>query len=454
LALAAGCDRWPSFRRSKPGVVWIVLDTVRADHTSAHGHYRPTTPNLGRFLGSSTQYMRAIAPAPWTLPSHAAMFTGQYPFMIGMTTRLIQQPNGEDLIEGPLDDNYHTVAEALAENGYATAAFVANSVYMKPRYNLGQGFGVYDVNRVPAVELLPPALDWLDQQRKDPFFLFINIMDAHFPMNTAPQPGVVDGPVPQDPELFRRLIDVIMPQTAPPDEALRQEVIAQYDTGIANADVGVGLVLDRLRQLGLYDDTLIIVTSDHGEYLGEHGLVGHSKDVYEPTAHVPLAIHVPGQRRARAVVPPVSLVDLAGLILSEALGPRAMAGYAEFMRGNSAQFPVLCENHFSRRWDVFDERWGHRFRRERTAIYEWPWKYIASSDGAHELYQLDTDPAEQDNRIARDAAVAARLQERVEAAVVSFPSSTAPAPVQELTEEEKKEMDALGYLGSATPESL
>lgn len=166
-----GCRKAAAPAR-RPNVVLIVLDTVRTDHTSGWGYRRPTTPNLDEFLLESARFIRALAPAPWTLPSHASMFTGKYPFMTGVHTFLTQSGGKEDLIEPPLKDEFHTLAEALRAEGYATAAFVANSVYLSTNFNLQQGFDVYEVNRVPAVDLAPPALRWLDSQQSRPFFLF------------------------------------------------------------------------------------------------------------------------------------------------------------------------------------------------------------------------------------------------------------------------------------------
>lgn len=440
---ALGCG--DTRRRKRPNVVLVVLDTVRTDHTSGWGYRRPTTPNLDGFLLESAKFNRALAPAPWTLPSHASMFTGKYPFMTGVHTYLVEKDGKEDLAEPPLDDGFHTLAEVLRGEGYATAAFVANSVYLTPKFNLQQGFDVYEVNRVPAAELTPPALRWLDGQKSKPFFLFMNIMDAHYPINTTPRPGVVEGPVSQDPDLTKRAIEATMPQQAPPAPAILEALVAQYDTGIANADVGVGMVLDYLKKSGLYDDTILIVTSDHGEFLGERDYVGHSKDIYQQTVSVPLAVRLPRQRAGETIDRFTPLTDIPGIVLGAAFGVESLPRFEEFMKGNSGSFPVLAENYYSRRWDIFDARWGHRFRRVRTAIFRWPWKYIASSDGHDELYHLGDDPRETDNRLERDAVVASALRKTL-AKVKPAAAGSAPTVTREMTEEEKDEMRALGYL--------
>lgn len=443
LLTAAGCGLGKSDRR--PSVVFIVMDTVRADHCSAYGYARPTTPRLASFQQDAVQFSRAITPAPWTLPSHAAFFTGKYPFMTGVHTILTKTDDKEDLIEPPLDDSWRTIAEALRDSGFATGAFVANSVYLTKTYNLHQGFDTYEVERTAADKLAPRATAWLDAQYRKPFFLFVNFIDAHYPFNTNVRPSVVDGDVPQDPERIKRLIEAVMPEGAPGDPELQRAVTAQYDTGIANADFGAGMILDKLKALGILDDTLVIITSDHGEYLGEHRYVGHSKDVYQEALAVPLVIRLPHQHSRETIDKAVSLVDLPGIILGALFGADSLPGFREFMQGNSATFPILAENYYSRRWDIFDPRWGQRFRRERTAIFDWPWKLIVSSDGNDELYQLDWDPAESDNRIGRNRDIAARLREALKLAKPA-PAETPVAAPRELSEEEQAEMRALGYL--------
>lgn len=447
---AASCDRSkksvPS--RDMPHVVFVVLDTVRADHTSLHGYRRPTTPYLDRLADHAVRFDHAMAPAPWTLPSHAAMFTGQYPFMTGVHTRLVEGAEGRTIFEPPLDDAFITLAEALRDEGYATGAFTANSVYMTERYNLSQGFEEYVINRAPAVELLPEALRWFESNRHRPSFLYLNFMDAHYPINITERPGVVEGEVPQDPELLKYLYDALQADDYEVEHGLVEGLIRQYDVGIANADLGVGQLVAHLEERGLMENTLVIVTSDHGEFLGEFRYVGHSKDVYQPVIGVPLLIRPPHQEQPERVTRAVSLNDLAGIVLEHVLGSEAEKAWPSFWKGNSTRTPVIAENYYSRSWDVFHETGGHRYWRVRAALYDWPWKFIQSSDGAHELYHLEGDPAEQDNRLAAEPVRGAEMLARLEAfrpVVVKRDAPEVP-DLPSLTEEEIREMETLGYL--------
>jgi len=427
----------------------VVLDTVRPDHLGAWGYPKPTSPHFDAFLRTATQYTRAYAPTSWTLPTHASLFTGLYPFAHGSRAFLTEDAEGNPgLYEAPLGEPHVTLAEALRQEGYATAGFVANTVYLKERFQLQQGMEPYYVERVPATELLPPALAWLRAQKGAPFFLFMNFMDAHQPYNVAPLPDSGLGPAPQSEELLLEYIDQVMLAEGPVDPELERQVLAQYDTGIAHADRGLGAVLDALRSHGLYDETLIIVASDHGEFFGEHGLAQHSKDLYEEGARAAFAVKLPGQRKPAREDTPISLVEAPRLVMN-ALGDGVASRYP-VLAGRGPARPLITEIYYTRRWDLFHEHWGHRFHRVRTALYDWPWKYIHSSDGQHELYHLERDPKEStslhESEGPRVLAMVRRL-EGVKSLAAAPPWREAPASPK-LDAEELEEMEALGYFGS------
>ncbi len=438
-------------RSAKPAsLVFIVMDTVRHDHTSAYGYARRTTPFLETLLSHATRYERAVAPAPWTLPSHASMFTGLFPFQ-HQTHTFLKFDNGQPVVsEPPLPDPAVTVAEILADAGYVTGAFTANTVYMEPRYNLQQGFGEYFVEHLPGAVLNTHVLKWLDDRRREsaPFFLFINFCDAHYPYNTREFPGLLDTPPSQDPELLRALVAACAPGApGPPPPELVQGVTDQFDTGIAHADAAVADVVAALKQSGVYDDCALVVTSDHGEFLAEHGLVGHSQDVYEEVLHVPLIVKLPGQNAPEQDNRLISLVDMPRKVLPS-LGRSAAQAARHLADPGPASGAVLAENYYSRQWH-FGEPYGDRYNRKRAALYQGPWKYIHSSDGNHELYDLNADPREQRNLVEEEAAVARRLQSRVRAI---NPAVDAGGPgregnqVDELPPELREQMRALGYM--------
>ncbi|MBI3119269.1 MAG: sulfatase-like hydrolase/transferase, partial [Candidatus Hydrogenedentes bacterium] len=236
---AAGCTIIGG-PKSRPNIVLAVMDTVRADHVAAWGYHRKTTPHLDGLLGHATKFTRVQAPAPYTLPSHASMFTGRWPSEHGADSqRYVNEQQEPHVRELPLRGEFLTLAERLQQAGYATGAFAANTAYLKPRFNVLQGFETQEIEHIPGVRLVERAIPWVTAQ-KGPFFLFLNLMDAHRPYNLEPRPGVLEGAVPDDPELLNRLRHAALPGDKPLDPELVRQVTSQYDTGVANADAAVG----------------------------------------------------------------------------------------------------------------------------------------------------------------------------------------------------------------------
>jgi len=314
----------------RPNILLLVLDTVRALDLSVYGYHRPTTPNLERLAARGTRFAHAIAPAPWTLPTHASMFTGRWPHELNADWR------------APLNGQYPTVAEQLVESGYATAGFVANTGYCSRESGLARGFGHYEdypislsqaiwttalgklvfpdrwtersLLRVTADDINRRMLQWLDgRDATQPFFAFLNYMDAHEPYQ-PPEPfkGRFSSPdSDRHLEPHRRSI----PPNQWPPETVRAAQDA-YDEAIAYLDSRVGQLIDQLEQRGLLDNTVVIVTADHGEEFGEHGVFNHGYSLYRRSLEVPLLIGWPGHAPAGTVVnTPVSLRELAATII-------------------------------------------------------------------------------------------------------------------------------------------
>ncbi|HEY5659000.1 MAG TPA: sulfatase [Myxococcota bacterium] len=386
LCLALGCSEG-----KKPNVLLITLDTVRADHLSSYGYARPTTPNLDAFAGRATRFTTCFATSPWTVPSHASLFTGRHPFEHGAHSF---EPKGMEYNNVfPLDESHETLAEVLAGEGYVTAGIVANNVYLDPLLNLQQGFETWDVKRVRGHRLTRRAFRWLERSREQPFFLFLNYLDAHRPYNVMPVEGERRYPKSQNPyRTLDALISRVMIEGEPPD-GLGELVTEQYDRALRNLDAQLGRLLAWLEERGLYDDTLIVITSDHGEYFGEHGLVEHSKDVYRQALAVPLIVKRPGQNRGEIVDTPASLVDVPRMILA-GISEELLERHGERFPYELGNHPLIAENYFSRPKDVLHPVYGSRFRRVRTALIDDGYKLIHSSDGRHELYWLADDPDE------------------------------------------------------------
>lgn len=443
-------DKLVPWTETQPNIVLIVLDTVRAANMNCYGYGRRTAPWTSALARQGVFFTHARSTAPWTLPAHASMFTGRHPFEHGSHR---ERPDKfwdiRRTFGVPLDDKYLTLAEAFKAEGYATGAFSANTVYLTHRYQLVQGFDELNVSRVSGLAKATDGLNWVKSQRDRPFFAFFNLMDAHAPYNTRPVEGVLQGDVPQDPELERELYGYFKRNKAAeaPRELVRQ-VTAQYDMGIANADLGVGRIVEHLKKNGQYGNTVIMVTSDHGEYLGEHGLVGHSKDVYEEAIRVPLLVRYPGMRKGEVVDDLVSGVHVPYLLLAGC--PKSMRErYRSLCPHQPGTHPVVAENHYARGREFSNGHWGRHFHRVRTATYDGTHKFIRSTDGNDELYDLGTDPAESRNLIENHPETAERLAKQLD----NFRPWPEPASKTELaedmaplSEQEIEEMKALGYL--------
>ncbi len=447
LAVVLAPDCAPS---RPPDVVLVVLDTVRADHLSAYGYARPTSPHLEAFARGADRHTAARATAPWTLPSHASLFTGLLPFEHGAEAR--KDPRTGAFIDAPsLREELVTLAEALASEGYETRGIVANPIYLDRRSGLSQGFESWEVLPLGGNDwrhVTHRAFERLrDRAPARPLFLFLNFMDAHRPYHVVPPPDRLGLPAPDPAEpgaLLDELAEQVLERGAA-DPSLVTRVTTHYDTGIANADRGIGALLARLAAQANLDNALVIVTSDHGEYLGEHGLVEHSKDVYEPALWVPLVVKQPGQRRGRVLDSPLSLADIPRLVAA-ALPPAQATRLARAFPPPEDTAP-MAELRYTRPKDLFGPH-GARFDRIRTVLYQGDWKLSRSSDGAHELYDLRADPAEARNRIGDEPLRASQMLGEIDRRVRQreftgrWPDSQPPTP------EEQEALRALGYLGA------
>lgn len=446
LALAGAAAASCSEPREPPNVVLIVLDTVRSDHLSSYGYARPTTPRLDALAACADRYTTARSTAPWTLPSHASLFTGSFPFRHRADAELVDAVFND---ARPLAPEETTLAEALAAEGYQTGAFVANRGYVNERMGLTQGFATFVNERKDGVGMSDMAHAWLRAREPGkPFFLFVNYMDAHRPYNVAPLEGAHAARLPAAPaepsvELLDRLYEQIFGSDQPPDPALLQKAIDAYDLGVANADRGVGALLDALEADGLLDGALLIVTSDHGEYLGEHDLIEHSKDIYEEALRVPLIVKRPGQRAGRVLTDPISIADVPGLVVEEL--PRALAErQAGRFPGSAGTHGMFAELNYSRGKDMAAP-WGERFLRERSALYLERWKVIRSSDGRHELYDLERDRREQRNLFSENPREARLLLDALERIQAKAGGPRRAVTVREPTADELRELRELGY---------
>lgn len=398
-----------------PNIALIVLDTVRADHFSCYGYPRPTTPRLCALAGQGVLFQNAIAPSSWTLPSLTSIFTGLMPHQTGVDW-------GNALDAAPW-----TIAKILQSKGYETAGFNSNPFYGLAGWRLSEGFDFYDddslsirhnlavtflgqsilqtlYNRVirynqfdhrDADDLNRDVKRWA--QRRDisnPYFLFINYMDAHRPYLPPVHFDHRFGRIPSRllPRVTAALADGRPPSAYTHKE--RANLIAGYDNSLAYLDSRVGNLIDFLRTQPGGKQTIFIITSDHGEGFGEHGTYDHGWNLYREVLHVPLIIAGPTIPVGMSVSSPVPSRDIFSTVVDLALGLKgvvASTSLRRFWQPESTSSPANDEvvselNIFSQGADPAS-----------LSLTTPEWQFIINPGGQPELYNIRNDPGEKSN---------------------------------------------------------
>jgi len=459
--------RWPL---GQPNLLLITLDTTRGDHLSSAGYPRATTPNLDRLAAEGEQYLNAVTNAPFTLPSHASLFTGLHPREHGAQS----DPAGEhhDWLANrfrALGAEQVTLAEQLWALGYRTGAVVAGPM-VSAEFGFAQGFDAYDQPGDPegspdhfgvrsGEEVTDRALAWLGADER-PFFLFLNYFDAHWPYEPPPELAS-KWTRPDAPRLTReehaRIWHEVLGDQRDLREAERSAMLDAYDAEILAMDRAIGRLLDALRARGDYTETLIAVVSDHGEAFGEHRLLDHGGSLYEDQLHGALIVKYPqgpGQPRAgQRFEQRVDLLDLYATLLRE-LGLLSGSEHGGKQRGLKSRFDsyglhAARPYHFAevRRNPWFVAAYGPRFDRDFEAVYHEHWKLIRDDRGEARLFDLASDPREEHDLAGREPARAKQLA----AALEGWKRATSPAPEDRgpatLSPDLLERLRALGYLG-------
>jgi len=400
-----------------PNIMLIILDTVRAANLGLYGYARPTSPFLDSLARSSVVFDSAFSTSPWTLPSHASMFTGRYPAELSANWQT------------PLDGSYPTVAELLSAAGYSTAGFVANRYYTSAVYGLGRGFVHYDdfdislgetlkssffvsrllnkdgalrrmtgnrqlLSRKSAADINRAALRWLSRPATRPRFVFLNYFDAHDPYWPPAPFDTLFGPVKkrENPTL-----EWGRPWT---DEQVHAENDA-YDRVLVWLDRSLEQLFAGLDHDGLLDNTIVIITSDHGEHLGEHGFMRHGRTLYQPLIHVPLLIHAPGRMPGGTRIDsPVSLRDMAATILDFAgVAPQGVPGTTLRRFADDPTAPVPSWIRAEVRRSIRTPARYPATHGDLQTFLSGGYQYIVSTTGKDELYSLSADPSQTTNLI-------------------------------------------------------
>jgi arylsulfatase A-like enzyme len=315
LLVFLGCALWASPQDpttgSLPNILFITIDTLRADHVSSYGYHLKTTPNIDRLASEGARFENAYAAVPLTGPSHFSIFTGRYPQEHGARI------NG---VAVPANSKWLSLPQILHKFGYTNAAFVSAWPLTARLTGLNRWFDLYDdelsrsyrvfTSMRFAEDVTPRVLRWLQKKPKQPFFAWVHYFDPHEPYDLrerfASSEKIGDAPA--------GLPD--------PDPAMRDRIY-RYDSEVAYTDHYIGRLLESLDALGLRDSTLVALTSDHGESLGEHGYVGHGRQLSENTMRVPLIVRYPEKVEAGQVIHEnITLLDLTPTLLDFSVAGR------------------------------------------------------------------------------------------------------------------------------------
>jgi arylsulfatase A-like enzyme len=460
LANLSCCKLFP---RHGPNIILIISDTLRADHLGSYGYFRDTSPHIDALGADGVVVRNVIAQAPATIPSVPALLTSNYASRSYDPSRDVIPQHGT------------TLAEALREHGYRTAAFSSNPLVSarKSQHGLGgidRGFGLFD----DSVAYGEDAAGWSDQWRSasgivnkaikwlegatpgKKFFLYLHIMDPHdvyWPPRrfrsryhagyrgkediAKGRPAVYEQQILKGEEVDLRRRDI-------------EHLVALYDAEVAYVDVQVGRLLEKLERMGLREDTLVVVTSDHGEEFFEHGGLKHGFTLYQEVIVVPLLMRYPGALPSEKIVDGavVQLIDVAPTILDLAGLP-----IPEEMTGASLVPRILGDRSTSRRYAITETPYTGA-----KAVVTDRWKYIHHFGGAPwrkdladryyegtELYDLKEDPGERENCVDEHEDVAARLHELL---VRDLPEAQQErlGEGSELGEEARQRLRSLGYV--------
>ncbi len=430
LAMLLGCSP-----PTPDNVVLIVVDTLRADHLGFYGYDRPTSPRLDDWARRGVVFDNALATSPWTLPTFGSILTGLIPSEHGAGERT--RESGKRWKRAPLRESVFTLPEALSSQGWQTAAVVSNP-FLREHFGLSRGFDRYDYNHRSrkADEVIDTALQMIEQLQGEPFFLMLHLIDPHLPYN-APKPfrGMFSAGTPSNQfGMSRKEIVSVLDELSTDD---RQRLIDRYDEEIAFVDHEIGRFLEQLDQLGIFDQSLVVLTSDHGEELFDHGDFEHGHSMHQELLRVPLVMWQASLEPRREPAP-FSLVDLAQTIYTatqRATNP-SLSGSPQWESIRTVDLavgkPIVAENTL----------WSS----EQKVLVRWPYKLILhEKTGRRQLYDLAKDPHEQDDLAASRTETADLLERALEDRL----SSTDSQPSREsiiISDETEQELRSLGYL--------
>lgn len=393
-------------------VILISIDTCRADHLGCYGYPRKITPNIDALAEEAVVFENAICSVPITLPSHTTMLAGTTPLYHGV----------HDNATYRVAEYNRTIAQILAEHGYRTGAIVSATV-LDSAYGLARGFDSYQDNmgrgptgsrpvERPGGATTQLAVNWLDEHKGEKFFLFLHYFDPHFPY---------EPPAPFS-SLFRNNL---------------------YAGEIAYTDSCIGLLIDKLKQSGLYDSTLLIITADHGEMLGEHSEKTHSYFIYAGAMDVPLIFRLPGQSRQVRISDNVGLVDIApticgmlGIEIPSAMQGRDLSQCLRKGRGTQQKRYIYCESLVPTMYRC----------NPLLGVVGGGYKYIGTTRS--ELYNTTAEPQEQNNLVTAEPKRAQMMKEELSLLLDKLAYEKQASSRTTASSQSLKQLGSLGYVSA------
>lgn len=409
-AVAIWVFLWPQPQDIR-NVILISIDTCRSDYLSCYGYRRQTTPNIDQVADQGILFENSISPVPITLPAHCTMMTGTIPPHHGVRNNIGYQ----------LNQSNQTLAEILSTEGFRTAAIVSAFV-LDSKFGMAQGFESYNDRFVNVRHALSGderigeettrfALEWLNEHKSEKFFLFLHYYDPHDDYE-APEPFATeyaDNP---------------------------------YAGEIAYTDHCIGQVIDKIKEAGLYDSSLIIITGDHGEMLGEHGELTHTYFVYQSAVKVPLIFKLPGRTKSRRISHYVGLVDILpticgilGIDKPDRIQGRDLSPYFNGKPSHDKNRALYSES-------IVPTRYGAN---ALMALTTGSYKYIQST--RPELYDIVRDPNEQNNLFEQQAERGAAFEHQLQRILEQALPKNTTGNRMGLTTQDLYRLESLGYVG-------
>jgi arylsulfatase A-like enzyme/Flp pilus assembly protein TadD len=392
-------------------ILLISIDTCRADHLSCYGYELATTPNIDAVAAEGIVFENVIATVPLTLPSHSSMLTGTVPPYHGV----------HDNMGFRLPESNLTLAEILSANEFNTAGIIS-AVVLDSKYGISQGFDTYndkfeeahwavDVSERKGSEATRFALERLEKQKEDKSFLFLHYYDPHY-------------------------------DYVPPEPFASQFPGNPYAGEIAYTDHCIGQVIGKLKELGIYDSTLIIITSDHGEMLGEHGEAGHGYFIYQSAVKVPLIFKLPGRSKAQRVSDIAGSIDIVpticgmlGIEIPDPVQGKDLSPYFRGKKPGGAERHLYCESIYATQYDA----------NPLLSVVSDRFKYIQTT--RPELYDLNLDPAESKNLVEKQPHLARIMEDKLAQILEESVRKASPDSTMQMDAQMIKKLEGLGYVG-------